>query len=383
MKKKIYYWSPCLNPVGTIISTINSANSINQYSKIYESYIINSCGEWNQYLDYFEENSVKVINLTFNYFNFLPKKGFLGSRFSYLIIYLISFIPLLILLKKEKPKIIIIHLITSLPLTLLNFFKFDTDFILRISGYPKLNFFRKLFWSKLADKIKMITCPTIDLRSKLISSNIFYKEKLEFLPDAIINSKKIIISRKNSKLDIENDNKKKIILSVGRLTKQKNFSYLIDEFEKFAQENDKYILYLIGEGEQRNRLEAKIKEKSLQDKIFLLGFKKNVFSYMKKSTIFVLSSLWEEVGFVMVEAAMNNSYLICSNCPNGPSEFLNEGKSGILFSSNAKNELYKSFLKYDQFDDKKIYDDKIMLKKNALAYTKFRHFLKIEKILNK
>ena len=123
MKKKIYYWSPCLNPVGTIISTINSANAINQYSKTYEACIINSCGEWNEYLDQFQKNSVKVINLTFNYFKFLPKKGFLGSRISYLIIFCISFVPLLILLKRDKPKVIILHLITSLPLILLKFFK--------------------------------------------------------------------------------------------------------------------------------------------------------------------------------------------------------------------------------------------------------------------
>ena len=76
MKEKIYYWSPCLNPVGTVISTINSSNSINQYSNDLQAYIINSCGEWNDYLDQFEKNSVKVINLAFNYYNYLPKRVF-------------------------------------------------------------------------------------------------------------------------------------------------------------------------------------------------------------------------------------------------------------------------------------------------------------------
>ena len=105
MKDKIYYWSPCLNPVGTMVSTINSANAINEYSEKYEACIINSCGEWNQYLDHFKKNSITVINLSFNYYNFLPKRGFIGSRISYLIIFLISFIPLLILLKKKNQKL--------------------------------------------------------------------------------------------------------------------------------------------------------------------------------------------------------------------------------------------------------------------------------------
>ncbi len=380
MKKKIYYWSPCLNPVGTITSTINSASSINRYSKTHEAYIINSCGEWDNYLRYLESNSVKTINLTFSYYNFLPKKGFLGSRLSYLIIYLISFVPLLILLKKEKPQILIIHLITSLPLTLLKLFNFETQFILRISGFPKLNFLRKLFWLKLSKKIKMVTCPTIDLKTKLIDNKIFDEDKLSFLPDAIISSDKVLLSRKKEKNVIFDENKK-IILGVGRLTKQKNFSYLIDEFKKFTKINDNYILYLIGDGEEKSKLQNKIKENKLEDKVFLLGYKKNVFFYMKKSDIFVQSSLWEEVGFAMVEAAINNSYLICSNCPNGPSEFLYHGQNGILFETNIKDKLFKSFLKFEKLNKQKLFSDKVKLKKKALQYTKFRHFLKIDKIL--
>jgi len=271
MKKKIFYWSPCLNPVGTVISTINSVNAINQYSKSYDAYVINSCGEWDQYLDQFEKNSVNVINLTFSSFNFLPKKGFFGSRISYLIIYLISFIPLLKLLKKDKPKTLILHLITSLPLTLLSLFKFDTEFILRISGYPKMNFIRKFFWSRIEKKIKLITCPTNDLKTELVFNKIFSKTKLKLLPDAILSSKKIVSLRKKKFEDTVFKNDKKIILSVGRLTKQKNYSYLIDEFGKFIKQNDNYCLYIIGEGEERKDLEFKIKKNQLENKIFLLG----------------------------------------------------------------------------------------------------------------
>ena len=46
----------------------------------------------------------------------------------------------------------------------------------------------------------------------------------------------------------------------------------------------------------------------------------------------------------MVEAAMNNCYLICSDCPNGPSEFLNYGKNGILFKNNLSDSLYEKLI---------------------------------------
>ena len=102
-------------------------------------YIINTCGEWNSHKKLCIENSIHLLNLNLNYFKFLPKRGFLFSRFSYFCIYFLSFLPLVFLLKKHKPQILFLHLITSLPLTILKLFNFETDFVLRISGYPKLN----------------------------------------------------------------------------------------------------------------------------------------------------------------------------------------------------------------------------------------------------
>ena len=380
MKKKIYYWSPCLNPVGTVISTLNSAVAFSKYNKDYDVTIINACGEWDNYKDIINKNSINLIDLNFKYFKYLPKTGFLKSRFSYIIIFILSFLPLLLLLKKTKPNYIIIHLITSLPLTLLNFFNFKTKFILRLSGYPKLHLFRKYFWKKISKKLSVTTCPTHGLMLSLIKTNIFNNKKIVYLPDAILNLDNINI---NKEFIIEkNFNKKKIIMSVGRLTKQKNFSYLIAEFEKFCQITDDYVLYIIGEGEERKNLELQIKKNNLLNKVFLLGRKNNVYNYMKSSDVFVLSSLWEEVGFVIVEAAFNNLYVISSDCPNGPSEFLNNGQNGLLFSSDTDNALKLSLIKYSKLDKNKNFKDRVSLKKNSINYTKFRHYLKLKNILS-
>ena len=113
------------------------------------SIIINSCGEWDDYKHLFESHNIKIINFKYKFFHKLPKQGFLKSRFSYFLIYILCFFPLLNLLKNSKPDFLISHLITSLPLTLVQLFKFKTKFILRISGMPKLNFLRKIFWKKV------------------------------------------------------------------------------------------------------------------------------------------------------------------------------------------------------------------------------------------
>ena len=167
MKKKIFYWSPCLSPVGTVISTINSSISISKYSQEFEVSILNTCGEWDKFRPEFKREKIQVIDIGPKYYKFLPKNGFIQSRLSYILIFLISFIPLLIILKKKKPNFIIAHLITSLPIIIFSLFNFDTKLILRISGMPKLNFLRKNFWKLCSSKIDLITCPSIELKKKL------------------------------------------------------------------------------------------------------------------------------------------------------------------------------------------------------------------------
>ena len=105
MKKSIYYWSPCLNKVGTVKSTLNSAISLAKYSSTYDVKILNVFGEWSEYKNYLKKKNVEVENLTFNYYNLLPKNGFVQSRFSYLIIFFISLIPLILFFKKKKTKL--------------------------------------------------------------------------------------------------------------------------------------------------------------------------------------------------------------------------------------------------------------------------------------
>ena len=380
MKKKIFYWSPCLNPVGTIKSTINSATSLKKFNKDYEVSIINACGEWDAYIETLNKNSINLIDLNYKYFNILPKRGFLGSRFSYLIIFILSFFPLFFLLKRQKPNKIILHLITSLPLTLLGLFKFETEFILRISGYPKLNIIRKFFWKTISNKIRIITCPTLDLKKNIENLKIFSQNNLYHLPDAILKIDKLKRS-KDMPVDFSLAKSKRIILSAGRLTRQKNFSYLIEEFSEFLKFSNDFVLMILGEGEEKKKLIKLINKKKLKDKIFLLGFKKDIFNYMKNSEVFILSSLWEEVGFVIVEAAMCNTYIISSDCPNGPKEFLNNGKNGLLFENNLKKSLLNTLKDYCKLDKKKIFTDKVLLKKNAGKYTMFQHYLVLNGLL--
>lgn len=371
--KNIYYWSPCLYKVGTHTSTIHSILSLSKFSKnSFKIKLINICGEWENEKDMLEKNNIEVTDLVkFKYFKYLPKNGFFKSRFSNLMIVLISFIPLLSLLLKKKPDFLIAHLITSLPIILIGITNMKVKLILRISGFPKLNLLRKSLWKLFSGKIFKITCPSNDLMIQLNSLKIFPKSKLEFLPDPIIKVGNFAINSlekfENKLLKLD----KKFFVSVGRLTKQKNFTYLIDEFNNFVKNNHTHNLLIFGEGEEKEKLSNKIIKNNLENRIFLMGYSNEIYKYMKKADAFILSSLWEDPGFVLVEAAMCNLFIISSNCKNGPSEFLLNGKAGILYESNKKNSLKDAINEFLKIENKK--DILLNAKKNCIQYSLLRH----------
>ena len=381
MKKKIYYWSPCLNKVATVKATLNSAISLAKYSSYYDVKIINVFGEWHNYKKNLQDNNVDVLDLSFNYYNFLPKTGYVSSRLSYIIIFLISFFPLVTLIKKNKPDYFVAHLITSLPLILINLFNLKIKIILRISGFPKLNFFRKKLWKLSESKIFQVTCPTEDLHKNLINLYNFRNDKISVLLDPVINLADFVKKKDKKNSDIKHV--KDYFIAVGRLTKQKNFLYLIKEFNKFVKKNPEENLLIFGEGELKNRLNREIIKHDLLNNIKLMGYTDNIYYYMKQSKAFILSSLWEDPGFVMIEAALCNSLVISSDCKNGPKEFLINGKAGMLFENNTEGKLYKVLEQFKNLKKLDIFKKKVLAKKNCSKFTMFRHYLGMKKIIER
>ena len=377
-KTHIYYWSPFISNVATVNAVLGSIKTLKTYSnQKYVPHIINAAGEWNKYNKELNENGINIIKLSnskiidnSNY------TGFLRSRLIYLYLFFILFIPLLRLLRKSPPDYLVIHLITPLPLLLNYIFNIKTKIILRISGLPKLNFIRKFFWKKTLKKIYHITCPTKSTTSYMQELKIISSEKISTLYDPIL-STKIINKIKSKRTGFEFNN---FYLAIGRLTKQKNFKFLVEVFSEFLKTSDNNLI-IIGEGEQRDSLQKLIEKKKLKGKIILIGYKDNVFEYFEKSKCFILSSLWEDPGFVLVESAYMNTPIISSDCNNGPKEILGDGSNGILFKSNDKASLLDALHQFENMDRNIINKKLLDCKKGIKVFTYFNHFKSLEKIL--
>ena len=285
-------------------------------------------------------------------------------------------------MKSAKPDFVIVHLITFIPLVLLLFFNYKTRFILRISGYPRLTFFRSLLWRLVNKKIYFITAPTLKTSDMIKEKKIFNLNKIKYLPDPVLRVEEFQkIKKKKSALDKELSIKNSLI-SIGRLTPQKNFAFLINTFAILIKKYENLNLFILGDGEEMNKLKKIINKLKLNKKIFLIGYKKNVFEYLKNSRLFILPSLWEDPGFVLLEAAYLNKTILSSNCPNGPAEILDNGKNGFLFESNSPKSFLENFDKMYLEDKKTIFKKKIRLKKKCKEFTLFNHYKILNSILS-
>lgn len=120
-----------------------------------------------------------------------------------------------------------------------------------------------------------------------------------------------------------------VFLSVGRLTEQKRFTTLIQAFAGLRQQQAARLI-ILGEGEERPVLEAEIQRWGLEADVALPGFVDNPYAYMRQASAFVLSSRWEALPTVLIEAMACGCPVVATDCPFGPQEILAAGKYGAL-----------------------------------------------------
>jgi glycosyltransferase involved in cell wall biosynthesis len=120
-----------------------------------------------------------------------------------------------------------------------------------------------------------------------------------------------------------------VLLGVGRLTRQKDFTTLIRAFHR-VRRNRSARLLILGEGVERPTLTALISELGLQHDVELPGWRPDVLACMARCAVFVLSSAWEGLPTVLIEALAAGTRVVATDCKSGPREILQDGSLGAL-----------------------------------------------------
>lgn len=123
--------------------------------------------------------------------------------------------------------------------------------------------------------------------------------------------------------------KEKVILGVGKLTKQKGFDILIQAFAKIRPQVAAKLV-ILGRGEEKEQLIALAHQLGVADQVVFPGFVDNPWACMARADVFVLSSRWEGFANVIVEAMASGTAVIATKCDHGPGEIITQGKNGLL-----------------------------------------------------
>lgn len=234
---------------------------------------------------------------------------------------------------------------------------FDQPLI--ISFMAQIYFFTKL--SLLGYKTKIITSERIDPRSSKkvfkFLRKILYpfadalivqtKNIYEYFPTYIQKKTTIIenpISPKFSNGSALNHPKKKQIISIGRLTIQKNHLLLIRAFKNVLPKYPNYKLKIFGHGPLKTEIESYIAKNSLQETIELAGVSNSLEKELNESEVFVLSSNFEGMSNALIEA-MYIGLPVISTKTSGSTDLIESNRNGILIDLNDQKQLEMSLIK--------------------------------------
>lgn len=134
-----------------------------------------------------------------------------------------------------------------------------------------------------------------------------------------------------------------VILAVGRFEWQKDYDTLFEAFEPLAKER-KVGLFILGKGPLQIRYEQLVKERGLEEAVCFAGFDKNPFKYMRRSSVFVLSSRHEGMPGVLIQAMASGGACVSTDCPTGPNEVIVNGENGFLVPVGDSDQLRSGIL---------------------------------------
>ena len=194
----------------------------------------------------------------------------------------------------------------------------------------------KIFYNK-SEKIIRVSK---EIAEDLINNFGILKEKIEVIYNPI-NLKEIHnLAKESLEADHEKIFKSPVVISMGRLGREKNYQSLIKVFGGVKNSVKEAKLVIMGEGELKQELMGLIKDLNLSDSVYLLGWQENPFKFLVKSKVFVLCSLWEGLPNAILEAMASGLPVISVDCRSGPREILAPKTEA---SQKAQNIEYEEF----------------------------------------
>lgn len=248
--------------------------------------------------------------------NRIKVKKILGSQLSF-------YNSLVKTVKSESPDFVVVHNMGKLSILCSLIPNIKKLIILEhvsfISRPKYVRFLSKVFYKKI-DQVVTLT----------------HRDKVSF--DSFHPDVTVIPNFSPFPVAIKKDFDQKQIVSIGRLTDQKNYLHLLKAWEKISHQLPEWKLCIYGEGEHKTLLVDYIKANKLEN-VFLKGATPNVLHVYETSDFFVMSSKYEGLPMVLIEAQSFGLPIVSYDCPNGPSDIIKDKVNGYLVENQNINQL--------------------------------------------
>ena len=155
------------------------------------------------------------------------------------------------------------------------------------------------------------------------------RERISVIYNPVVTEELLALSRERVEHRWFGSGEPPVVLAVGRLTRQKDYPTLLRAFRRLRA-GTRARLMILGEGEERERLQRLVGELGVEGDVEFVGFVRNPYAFMSRAAVLVLSSGWEGFGNVLVEAMACGTPVVSTDCPSGPREILDGGRYGPL-----------------------------------------------------
>ena len=220
------------------------------------------------------------------------------------------------------------------------------------------NYFKKFIYKKIISLADNVVVNSFDFRKQM-------EDKFNIKVKTIFNPLNLEEIKKKSKKKIKYNflDQGLNIINIGRMTDQKNQITLLKSIN-LIKNKIRVRLLIIGNGIEKNNLENYIKKNNLSKYIRIKNYLENPYPFISKSDLFILSSKYEGLPNVLLEAAVLKKFIISTDCPTGPKEILSNGKGGFLFNTGDYKKLSQLIIYFNK--NKKKLRNKINFTYNSL-----------------
>jgi glycosyltransferase involved in cell wall biosynthesis len=149
------------------------------------------------------------------------------------------------------------------------------------------------------------------------------------------------------------DTSQPVVLTAGRLTRQKGYDHLIPAFASVAREAPGWTLRIAGAGPKRAELDALIEHHGAGERVQMLGHVSDMGRQMQDASMFVMSSRWEGFPMVLIEAMSKGLPVVSFDCPTGPADIVEHGATGFLVPQGDEQALADAMLELIRDDAKR------------------------------